>query len=536
MRREIMDKAMEMGKTSAMGSVHLFLGVSISTIIMAVGTVILGLYILPGDYGQYAVAMIPAATLAIFQDWGIGSALTRYCAKYRATNEEAEQRKVIIAGLTFGATTGLVLTVVSLLLANFLASTIFHKPASAFLITLISVTIFANAISSALGAVFTGFERMDLNAYMDVIYAVVYSVLAPLLVYFGYGAIGAIIGYISACVTQGAVYMIFLYFFIFRKFARARSKTIKSEVVRTLKSLLSYGVPLGIGGVVSSLGGPVFSFLMASYVGTVMIGNYKIATNFIILLSFITVPISNVLFPAFSKLDPRNENNLLKTVFTSSVKYTVLLLVPATMALIVLAKPLIGTLYGNKWPYAPLFLALSVGFYLLSLFGNRSISSFLSAAGETKLLMEMSLLGLIISIPLAFLLVPSIGIIGLIIGLPVAALPTMFIELYLIWKRYGAKTDFGASAKILLASALAAVTVYLLLLFFTAASWILLVAGSILFLAVYLISAPLVGAINQTDVNNLRAIFSGLGIISRLLEIPLKIIEKLLKHVTHKPI
>ena len=106
-----MDKATEMGKTSALGSVHLFLGVSISTIIVAVGAVILGLYILPGDYGLYAVALIPIATLSLFQDWGIGSALTRYCAKYRATNEEAEQRKVIIAGLIFGAATGLVLTV-----------------------------------------------------------------------------------------------------------------------------------------------------------------------------------------------------------------------------------------------------------------------------------------------------------------------------------------------------------------------------------------------------------------------------------------
>ena len=54
-----MDKATEMGKTSATGSVHLFLGVSISTVIMAVGALLLGLYILPGDYGLYAVAIDP---------------------------------------------------------------------------------------------------------------------------------------------------------------------------------------------------------------------------------------------------------------------------------------------------------------------------------------------------------------------------------------------------------------------------------------------------------------------------------------------
>jgi O-antigen/teichoic acid export membrane protein len=199
------------------------------------------------------------------------------------------------------------------------------------------------------------------------------------------------------------------------------------------------------------------------------------------------------------------------------------------MAMIVLATPLIGTLYGTKYAYAPPFLALMAAFYLLSFFGLRSLSGLLSATGETRLLMKMSVLSLIIGIPTAFLLVPSIGIIGMIIGLNIAALPSTFIGLYYIWKRYGAKADFAASAKILLASSLATVTVYLFLTFFTASSLVLLVTGVILFLAVYLISVPLVGAINKSDVGNLRTMFSSLGIISRLLDIPLKIIEKLLK-------
>jgi hypothetical protein len=108
-------------------------------------------------------------------------------------------------------------------------------------------------------------------------------------------------------------------------------------------------------------------------------------------------------------------------------------------------------------------------------------------------------------------------------------LPSTFIALYLIWKHYGTKADFGASAKILLASALSTVTVYLFLIFFTAPYWVLLVAGSFLFLAVYLISAPFVGAIKQSDINNLRTMFSSLGIISKVSEIPLKLIEKILK-------
>src|SRR5665648_11136 len=123
-----MDKATEMGKISTYNSVQVFFGTTASTVIRAVGAIILGLFILPADMGLYTVALIPQATLSVFQDLGIGSALGRYCAKYRATNDEAEQRKVVIAGLIFVTATGVILTVLSLLLVNFFAITTYHRP------------------------------------------------------------------------------------------------------------------------------------------------------------------------------------------------------------------------------------------------------------------------------------------------------------------------------------------------------------------------------------------------------------------------
>ncbi len=61
--------------------------------------------------------------------------------------------------------------------------------------TLASVTVLSGAITLGVASVFTGFEKMKLNSYLVIIYAVVQSVLGPSLVYFGYGAMGAIIGY-----------------------------------------------------------------------------------------------------------------------------------------------------------------------------------------------------------------------------------------------------------------------------------------------------------------------------------------------------
>jgi putative peptidoglycan lipid II flippase len=259
------------------------------------------------------------------------------------------------------------------------------------------------------------------------------------------------------------------------------------------------------------------------------------AVNFSVLLTFFTIPISTVLFPAFAKLNPVEEPELLKTVYASSVKYTSLLLVPATMIMMVLSTPMINTLFGYlstgepKYAFAPLFLTLAVIANLFAVIGNLSIGSFLTGIGETKLLMKQGLLTIVIGLPLAFFVVPIFGVVGGIIGLMSSGVPSMAWGLYWIWKHYKLKADFRASGKIFAASLIATGAAYLLLLVLAAADWIRLTSGFVVFVIVYLFSAPLIGAITTEDLNNLRAMFSGLGVVSGILEIPLKVLEKPLK-------
>ena len=54
-----MDKALEMGKSSATGSFHLLIGVAGSTVIMAIGTLVLAALLPVEDVGLYGMALIP---------------------------------------------------------------------------------------------------------------------------------------------------------------------------------------------------------------------------------------------------------------------------------------------------------------------------------------------------------------------------------------------------------------------------------------------------------------------------------------------
>jgi stage V sporulation protein B len=516
-----------MGKTSASGSFHLFIGKFLSTVVLAVGTIIVGILIQDTEYGLYTVALIPTATLILFQDWGVSRAMTKYIAEYRSTNREWDLRKIIKVGLAFGMSTGIFLTVMTLFTANYMASTIFGKPETGFLIALGSITILSTSLLQGAQSIFIGFEKMKFNSQAIIVSAALQGIMSPLLVYLGYGALGCVIGYTFSSLIASIFAIILLYFAIYRKLSHNISTTF--DYYPVLKLLLSFGVPLAIATLLTGVLNQFYSVIMASIVDAASIGNYRIAHNFSLLLALFTYPITTVLFPAFSKLDPRTELQTLKTVFTSSVKYASFILVPITMALMVLAEPIIGTIYPNKWSEAPLYLVYYLTNSLVVVFGNLSIYSFLQGVGESKIVMIQNVITLIIGIPLAFFFVPSFGIIGYILGPYIVGKPSLFWGLYWAWKHYGVKIDFKSSAKILVASAIAAITTFLILNFLTTAEWIRLLIGGTIFLGIFLFAAPLIGAVNQTDINNMKTMFSGLGTISKLLSIPFKLLEKITK-------
>jgi len=522
-----MDKALIAGQDSARGGFWLFIGKMASTVILAVATIFIGKIISVEDYGLYAISLIPAATLLLFQDWGISPALTKYCAQYRVTNEKSDLRSMILAGLVFGSVTGTALTIISLLISNFIGTTVFSKPESSFLITFVSITILPLSLLTAIESILIGFERMKLKGLTMILRSTVYCALSPILVYIGYGALGAVVGYVVSILASFAVEIILLYFTIFRKLDCNKIK--KSTLFQSLKPLLLFGVPLALGGLVGGLTAQFYSFMMASLTDEMMIGNYQIAHSFAISLDFITFPITTVLFPAFSKFNPQKERKALKNVFTASVKYTSLFVVPASMALMVLSKPIIGTIYGDKYFFAPIFLSFIVIGGLLRLLGNLSIMNLLNGIGQTKIVLKLSLLTLTTGIIAGSFLIPQFGIPGYIFVSFGANIPTIFVSIYWIWKHYGIKVDYQNSAKIFLASAISAIITYLFLTIFTAADWVLFTAGFMLFLTIYLIVAPFIGAVNQKDINTLRTLFSNLKIISRPLELLLTMVEKMQK-------
>jgi O-antigen/teichoic acid export membrane protein len=528
-----LDKATGMAKSSARGGFKLFIGVSISSVITALSLIlVLRLLGNPDDYGIITTALIFPSMFALFKDWGINSAMIKYLAQYRSEKKTHNIKNVMVAGMLFELVTGVLLTLFCFFMADLLATNVFHLPETKALIEVAALTILADSFLKVSQSTFIGLEKLEFHSLTLILNAGIRCFLAPLLVFLGYGIMGAIQGLIVAQIIAGIIGIIIFYFRFFRDITKEAGSRL--NLTRTLKTLLRYGLPLSVSFVVAGFLPQFFNTLLtqsvefangASY--TTALGNFQAAVNFTVIITFFTVPIGTVLFPAFSKIKGKEENHILKVVFQSSVKYGALLTIPVTLMIMVLSEPIVFTIVGTEYTQAPFFLTLYSSIFLYALLGNLSLGNFLNGQGETKTTMKLAVINLGVGLLLGWMLIPQFEVVGLIVATSIAGLPSILLGLWWIRKHFGATIDWMSSTKIFLASCIAAGVTYLVLLQLNSIHWLELIVGGISFSLVYLVAAPLIRAVDKKDVHSLREMLSDLGPLSYVFNIPLSIIEKL---------
>jgi O-antigen/teichoic acid export membrane protein len=522
-----MSKASEMAKVSAKGSFHLLWGLVISTVISSVATIFVARLLGSDLYGLYGIVLISPTLIGVFRDWGINSAMVRYTAQFLSEDRTSEVRSILVSGIVFEIVLGMALSAVSFALSGYLAVNVFHRPEITSLMQIASISILAGGVINAASAAFTGIEKMELNSVMLIFQSIIKTTIMIVLVILGFGTSGAVLGYTVAMVIAGliGVALVWTQYRHLPKLSNA-----KLEIKAYIKSMLSYGAPLSVSAIISGFQGQFYAFLLPIFYVTdnTAIGNFGIASTFVVLIAFFATPITTMLFPAFSKLNPQKDRGTLQNVFQYSVKYASLLVVPLAALVMCLAEPVVSTLFGQTYASAPLFLALLALTYFLPALGSLSTSNFISSQGKTTFILYLTLLSAAIGLPLGYILIMQFGVLGLIITTLVTGIPSTLIPLYWVKKHYNLTIDWSSSTKILLSSSVAAASTYLLILELGYSSLIRLIIGIVFFAFVFITAALLTKIINKSDIENLRSMASGLGIIGKIFCRVLNIYEKLM--------
>ena len=523
-----MSKASEIAKVSAKGSFHLLWGLVVSTLISSVATIFVARLLGSDLYGLYGIVLISPTLIGVFRDWGINSAMVRDTAQYLSEGRGAEVRSILVSGIIFEVVLGIALSAVSFALSGYVAVNVFHRPELTSLIQIASITILANGLINSATAAFTGIEKMELNSFMLISHSIMKTGLMVGLVVLGFGTSGATVGYTVALIVGGLIGIAF----VWTQYRHLPKLGVyKLEVKAYLKSMLSYGAPLSISVILSSFLGDFYAFLLPIFYVTdnSVIGNFGIASTFVVLIGFFATPITMMLFPAFSKLSPQKDKATLQNVFQYSVKYGSLFVIPVAALVMCLAEPAVSTLFGQTYSSAPLFLALLSLTYFFPAFGSLSVNNFLSSQGKTTFIMYLTLLAVAIGLPLGYILIMQFGVLGLIVTSLVTGIVTTIVPVVWVRKNYGLTVDLGSSVRIVFSSSIAAIVTYLFVSELGFSSIIRLVVGVVLFACVLVSATLLTKTITKSDVENLKAMSSGLGIVGRIFSRLLNIYQKLMQ-------
>lgn len=519
-----MTKAANMAKVSARGSFNVLWGLVASTVISAVGTIIVANILGAANYGLYTIALVAPNLISLFRDWGISTAMIKYTAQYNAEDKAANIRSIFAAGILFETILGVALSAVAFLLSGLLA-TLYSLPNITPLIQIASFTILTGALLSTAQSAFTGIEKLELNSVTLVCQSIVKTIACPVLVIAGLGPLGAVIGYQTALLIAGLIGVLLMWT-LYRSLPKPAHR--KMEIMATIKTLFNYGLPLSIANIISSFQGQFYIFILPIFVRPDLIGNYGMTSTFVALISFVSVPIVTMLLPAFSKLDPKKDREALQTAYQFSIKYASLFVVPVAAIVMTLSVQGISVLFPGKYSAAPLFLSLLAVSYLYTAFGSLSNGSLLLGQGQTKFNLKLTLISAAVGFPLGSVLISQFGVIGLIITNLTDGLPGTIILLRWIRKQYGVTVNWTSSAKILLSSATASAATYTIISIIPLGDWMKLIIGAIIFSVVLVMVTLLTRTIDRTDINNLRDMLTELGPFRGLFNFLLKIIEKLM--------
>ena len=182
-----------------------------------------------------------------------------------------------------------------------------------------------------------------------------------------------------------------------------------------------------------------------------------------------SVALATVLFPSLSRLVARRDTSGLRALVGTGTRQNLLLLIPAAVATMVLAKPIVeliyqygkfGTASTDQVSTALLWFSFSLPFAGVNLLLTRTFFSLQRPWIPTAL----AAMNLVVNLALSLLLYKPFGIAGPVIGTAVASAGMTFAQGWYLRREldgsFEGRATLLATAKILLASALLAAVIY----------------------------------------------------------------------------
>lgn len=267
------------------------------------------------------------------------------------------------------------------------------------------------------------------------------------------------------------------------------------------RNIFKVVLPFALAAGFNKIYGYFDQVLLSKLASDAALGFYAVAYKLTFALQFLPLALVAALYPAMSTYFVK-DRQLLNKSFTRAVYYLLILTIPLSLGVIVLAREFITTLYTNDYLSSVLPLQILIA-SLTFLFINFPLGSLLNAADKQARNTLNIFLAMVVNIVLNFILIPGYQAVGAAIA---SLISTLFLFI-LGWQaiRGIVKLDYRyiirTSLKTLLAGAIMVIVIVI------SKSYLYWLLASIIGLVVYILLQFILGTVTKRDVRQLYSSF-----------------------------
>lgn len=331
-------------------------------------TIVLARLLSPYDFGIIALLEVFAYLFILMSEIGISSGIIQ-------NKELTDQDNNSLFSLTIYF--GLILMVL-FAFSGIPVSIIYGTPIYKYLVPLISISVFFNAINIVPNA--TLLKQFDFKsiAKRNIIVNVVAGLIAVFLAFFGFRY--------YALIAFNIINAILLFVW---NYSKKRFKFLYRVSFQSLKKILNYSIYQFLFSIVNYFSRNTDKILIGKYFNSEVLGYYdKSYKTLLYPVGYLTNVITPVLHPILS--NNQNDHDIILEKYLKVVKFLSIIGVFATGGAFIASAEIILILFGEKWiSVVPIFhiLSLSIWFQMIS----SSSGAIFQSAGNTRKLFFTSI-------------------------------------------------------------------------------------------------------------------------------------------------
>ncbi|MDO8689480.1 MAG: oligosaccharide flippase family protein [Dehalococcoidia bacterium] len=395
--------------------------------------------------GKYAFVVVLIGYFVVLTDFGLTTLTTREVAKSK------EQANHYLSNTTV---LRLIITMLSLpIFAGILGLYAWRfglTPDTGWTGVLLLAGLFPAGVASALSSVFMAHERMEITAAVALTSNVLKLVLGVGVLVAGLGIVG--LGFVSL-VVNAATAVIFYYLF-----RRTFFKPLLEVDLRFQWRMVRTAYPLMINIFLSSIFFKIDVMLLTPMQGDKATGLYTTAYKFIDGLVIIPSLFTLAVFPILARYADSGGGALLRA-YTLSLRALLLLAMPITVGVALLADHIVVLFFGLDYAKAGAALSILVWFLPFS-FINSLTQYVLIAVNQQRFLTRAFIIGAVFNVLANLALIPRFGYNGAAYTTVVSEIVLLLPFMYAVWRHVGAVPFLRISWRPVLASGVMGMVVW----------------------------------------------------------------------------